>query len=110
MAELEQRLAGVALTFPRADTLVDDVLAEIAVPARRWQRPLLVAAAVLVAIVVATTAVPDARHAVARWLGFDSLRIEVVDRIPPDLVVEATTPPADVIVETLPGGSTRGCT
>jgi hypothetical protein len=103
VADLEQRLSGLTLTFPRADTLVDDVLAEISSPARSWRRPLLVAAAVLLAIVVATTAVPDARHAVARWLGFESLRIEVVDRIPPDLVADATAPPADVIVQTLPG-------
>ena len=105
MAELEQRLAGLgtSLTFPRADTLVDDVLAEIAAPVRRWRRPLLAAAAVLLVVAAVVTAVPDARHAVARWLGFESLRIEVVDRIPPDLVEAARLTPADVIVETLPG-------
>ena len=55
-------------------------------------------------LVVATVvaAVPDTRHAVARWLGFESLRIEVVERIPPDLVPD-TAPPADLIIETLPG-------
>ena len=104
MADLEQRLAalGTSLSFPRADSLVDDVLAEIAAPpcavgggrCSPPRRVLLVVAAV-------ATAVPDARHAVARWLGFDALRIEVVDRIPPDL--ELQDAPDGVIVDTLPG-------
>jgi hypothetical protein len=91
----------MSLSFPRADTLVDDVLAEIAAPPRRWRRPLLAAAALLVALAAAAIAVPDARHAVARWLGFDALRIEVVDRIPPDLVLRDA--PEGVVVDTLPG-------
>ena len=60
MVELEQRLTGLGttLTFPRADTLVDDVLAEIA-PARRRRRALLTAAAVL--LVVAAQVVSSVR-------------------------------------------------
>lgn len=105
MVELEQRLTrlGMALTFPRADTLADDVLSEIA-PARRWRwrRALLTAAAVLLAVATVVAAVSETRHAVARWLGFESLRIEVVERIAPDLVPD-TAPPTDLIIETLPG-------
>jgi hypothetical protein len=105
-ADLEQRLIGVGATlvFPRADALADDVLAEIATPQRRWRRPLLVAAAVLLAVAAVVTAVPDSRHAVARWLGFESLRIEVVDRIPPEIEAALDEPPSDdVTVATLPG-------
>ena len=84
------------------------MLAEIAAPVRRWRRPLLAAAAVLLVVAAVVTAVPDARHAVARWLGFDALRIEVVDRIPPDL--ELQDAPDGVIVDTLPGtASTTAC-
>ena len=103
MADLERRLAalGTSLSFPRADSLVDDVLAEIAAPVRRWRRPLLAVAAVLLLVAAVAAAVPDARHAVARWLGFDALRIEVVDRIPPDL--ELQDAPDGVTVATLPG-------
>jgi hypothetical protein len=109
MVDLEQRLAdvGAALTFPRIDSLVDDVLAQLATTERRWRRPLLVAAAALLVVAISVTAVPDARHAVARWLGFESLRIEVVDRIPPDLT-SSDAPPADVIVVTLPGRLDEG--
>ena len=89
MAELEQRLAGLgaALTFPAptrssttswprslaaGDAAGGDRCSSLP-PCCSWS-PSLVAA------------VPDTRHAVARWLGFESLRIEVVERIPPDLV------------------------
>jgi hypothetical protein len=108
VVEFEERLAslGATLVFPRADSLVGDVLAEITSPPRRWRRPLLVAAAILLVLVAVVAAVPGSRYAVARWLGFDSLRIEVVDRIPAD-VEEAldTAPPPDeeYTLTSLPG-------
>ena len=87
---LEQRLAslGAALRFPAADALADDVLAAIGrLPApSRWQRPLLVAAAVVLVVAGVAAAVPDSRHAVARWLGLERLPVHVVGssrRTPP---------------------------
>ena len=88
---IEQRLAalGATLTFPRADELVDDVLATIDAetdsPTSRRRLVLLAAAAVLVVVAVVVAAVPDSRHAVARWFGFESLRIEHVERLPEDV-------------------------
>ena len=101
MAEptIEQRLValGAGLTFPRAETLADDVLdalaAETSSPAR-WRRPLLIAAAVLLVIAAVVAAVPDGRRAVARWLGFDGLRIERVVELPPDISAGDPAAPA----------------
>src|SRR5262245_52551720 len=74
---------GEALEFPRAGSLVDDVLAALDEPAAaeyRWRRPLLAVAAVLLLVIAVTLAVPDSRRAVARWFGFDAYTIErVVD-------------------------------
>ena len=93
MAErtMEQRLAafGATLTFPRADELVDDVLAALDAEVRplgsRRRHLLLAAAAVLVVIAALVAAVPGSRHAVARWLGFENLRIEHVERLPEEV-------------------------
>lgn len=94
MAEstIEQRLAGLGatLTFPRADELVDDVLAAIEPAAARAGTSrrrviLFAAAAVLLVVAVVVAAVPDSRRAVARWLGFENLRIEHVERLPEDV-------------------------
>jgi hypothetical protein len=56
-------------------------------PWAAWPRPLAVAAAILVAVVVAGTAVlavsPDVRADVLRWLGIGGVRIEVVRELPP---------------------------
>ena len=109
MVELEERLAaaGRDLEFPDAASLADDVLAEIARPSHRWRRPLLAAAAVLLVVAAGVAAVPSSRHAVARWLGFDSLRIEVVERIPADVeevLGSAPAPQGDaVVVTSMPG-------
>lgn len=80
MTTLEARLVelGDGLRFPGADTLADDVVAAITTTPARWRRPLLVAAAILLAVATAVVAVPDSRHAVARWLGLERLPVEVV--------------------------------
>jgi hypothetical protein len=80
---IEQRLAawGEALEFPGGDALADDVLAAIGGRPRRslaW-RVALAAAAALVLVAVAVVAIPDGRHAVARWLGLARLEVRVVD-------------------------------
>ena len=75
LVERLERL-GEALEFDDVD-LVDQVVAEIglrrrSVRTRRW----LVAASVLL-VGAAAIGYPDSRHAVARWFGFETLRIEV---------------------------------
>ncbi len=93
---LEQRLAslGAALQFPAADALADDVVAAIGRPptASRWKRVVLVAAAVVLVVAVIVTAVPDSRHAVARWLGLARLPVHVVGQLPPDARAELGPP------------------
>jgi hypothetical protein len=106
MAEvtLEARLLalGEALEFPRADTLVDDVLGALEEPVAvrprgRWRRPLLAVAAAMIVIVATTLAVPGSRRAVARWFGFDGYRIDrVVDL--PDADAAAPAPVGPVVL------------
>ena len=81
MIDLERSLSELAdrLEIPGGDRLVDDVVRRIGQPGRHrptHRRTLVptVALAALVALLI--VAVPGARHAVARWLGFDSVRIE----------------------------------
>ena len=86
MVELEQRLTGLGttLTFPAPTHWSTTSWRRSLRPARRAAsapRGCRRAARGRAAV----AAVPDARHAVARWLGFESLRIEVVERIPPEL-------------------------
>jgi hypothetical protein len=76
LVERLERL-GDALEFGDAD-LADEVVAEIrgrrrSVRSRRW----LVAACVLLLVGAAAMGYPDSRRAVARWFGFDSLRVQV---------------------------------
>jgi hypothetical protein len=104
---LEARLTtlGDALRFPRIDSLADDVVAELAAPPpasidrRRWRRPLLAAAALLLVIATVVLAVPASRRTIAGWLGFDGLRIERVELVPPTVTVPVTTLPPDEIVD-----------
>ena len=104
MAELtlEARLVamGEGLAFPRAESLVDDVLEALEQPAvpvarSRWLRPLLAAAAAVLLAVAVALAVPGSRRAVARWLGFDGYRIERVVELPD---VDAAPAPAGPVV------------
>ena len=80
--ELEQRLRHVALRLDVDvhDRLVRDVLERIAVPARpvatTRRRVLAFAAGALAATLIGVLGVPASRHAVARFFGIGSTRIE----------------------------------
>lgn len=80
MIDLERSLSELAerLEVPGGEWLVDDVLRRIDEPARVLtpRRGLRFAAAVVVLLAVALIVVPGPRRAIARWLGFDSVRIE----------------------------------
>ena len=101
MIDLERSLGELAdrLDVPGGDWLVDDVLRRIDEPARVLtpRRGLRLAAAVIVVLAVAVVAVPGPRHAIARWLGFDSVRIEPGNITIPTVatsIVPATTQPS----------------
>ncbi|HZX53647.1 MAG TPA: hypothetical protein VFE86_03155 [Ilumatobacteraceae bacterium] len=90
MIDLEQSLEDLAgrVDIPGEQWMVDDVVRRIATvtPTRdRPRRVARVAALVVVAVVVLLLVLPGPRRAVARWLGFDSVRIE------PGVTVPATT-------------------
>jgi hypothetical protein len=94
MIDLERSLTELAehLDVPSSDRFVSDVMRRISAvseaPARRVKRrgPRLAGALAAVAV-VATVVLPGPRHAVARWLGFDSVHIE------PNVTVPTTTGP-----------------
>jgi hypothetical protein len=94
MIDLERSLTELAehLDVPSSDRFVSDVMRRISAvseaPARRMKRraPRLAGALAAVAV-VATVVLPGPRHAVARWLGFDSVHIE------PNVTVPTTTGP-----------------
>jgi hypothetical protein len=95
MIELERALDELAerVQIPGGDWLVGDVLRRVGEPAqhRPRGRALALAGAMVVLVAAATLALPGPRHAVARWLGFDSVHIE------PGVTVPTTTtavPPA----------------
>jgi hypothetical protein len=92
MIDVERSLDELAarLEIPGGEWLVDDVIRRIGEPARRrsGRRVLRLAAALVVVAAVVVVAVPGPRRAIARWLGFDSVRIE------PGVTVPATAEPA----------------
>lgn len=92
MIDLEQSLVELAdrLEIPGGEWLVTDVLRRIDDPQqlpRRRRVALRLAAAVVVVAAAVAVALPGPRHAVARWLGFDSVRIE------PGVTVPTTAEP-----------------
>jgi hypothetical protein len=93
---LEHRLVamGAGLTFRGEDRLADDVVAALRRPAAvaGWRRPLLVAAAIVLAVAVVLAAVPGTRHAVARLLGLEHLPIRIGVVLPPTGDVELGPP------------------
>lgn len=96
MIDLERSLAELAerVEIPNGDVLVRDVMRRIGEPERRptiGRVPRLAGA--LAAVVVAVVVVlPGPRHAVARWLGFDSVRIEPGVTVPTTITPATSTP------------------
>jgi hypothetical protein len=85
-APLEEQLRALgAEVFPPEPDLREAVLARLDAPRRphRRTRPLLALAALLLAIALAALAIPPARSALERWLGFGAARIVRVDTLPP---------------------------
>jgi hypothetical protein len=113
-ATIERALVALAadLALPDEDAFTASVLAQLAPGAgrarpfrprrlrgrRRWS---IVVAAVLAAATATTLAIPDARAAVADWLGIDGVHLVRVDHLPP---TTSTAPPV-VSTTTEPGGA-----
>jgi hypothetical protein len=95
MIDLERSLGELAdrLEIPNGDWMVSDVVRRIGEPQRRPAigRVPRLAVALVAVLVVALVALPGPRHAVARWLGFDSVRIEPGVTVPPTTSASTTT-------------------
>ena len=105
MIDLERSLGELAdrLEIPNGDWMVGDVVRRIGEPPRRpaiGRLPRLAGALVAV-VVVGLVVLPGPRHAVARWLGFDSVRIEPGVTVPPTTTGSTTT----LASPTAPAGS-----
>jgi hypothetical protein len=83
MTNLELELQGLApfVELPPERDLAPAVRARIGARRRRPSRLVLAFALLVLAIAVAF-AVPPARSAILRWLGFRNVRIELVDKLP----------------------------
>jgi hypothetical protein len=108
MIDLERSLAELAdrLEIPGGDRLVTDVVRRISqpMPRRQPRRRVGLAVALAALLMIAIAGLPGPRHAIARWFGFDSVRIE------PDVTVPTTAAPTTVAPTTvssveLPAGS-----
>lgn len=99
MIDLERSLGELAerLEIPGDDWLLSDVLRRIGEPQHRAvsRRLPRLAGALAAIVVVAMIALPGPRRAVARWLGFDSVRIE------PGVTVPTTAAPTTIPVITV---------
>jgi len=86
MAELDLALRelGRQVAFPPTPDVASAVRRQLGERRRTWwQRPLVVALAVLVVGVGAVLAVPPARSAILDWLGIGGARITRVEQLPP---------------------------
>jgi len=94
MIDLERSLEQLAgrIELPDTSWLADDVLRRVTErPGRHARRRVpLVACLVAAAIVVLVIALPGPRRAVARWLGFESVRIEPGVTVPTTTTTTAT--------------------
>jgi hypothetical protein len=109
MIHLERSLGELAerLEIPTNEWLAADVVRRIGEPQRpaSRRRAIRLAGAVVAVAVVAVFALPGPRHAVARWLGFDSVRIEPGVTLPTTTAV-TTVPPTSTVVAAVPTAST----
>ncbi|HEX2785240.1 MAG TPA: hypothetical protein VHN36_16775, partial [Ilumatobacteraceae bacterium] len=91
MIDLERSLAELAdrLEIRGGDRLVTDVVRRISqpMPRRQPRRRVGLAVALAALLMIAIAGLPGPRHAIARWFGFDSVRIE------PDVTVPTTAVP-----------------
>jgi hypothetical protein len=119
MIDLDRSLVELVdrLEIPGGDRLVGDVVRRIGQPVRRpaSRRGLTLAGAMAIVAVVLVVVLPGPRHAVGRWLGFDSVRIEPgVITVPTTVAsttsttstatsppTSATAPPTTVVVPVL---------
>ncbi|MEA3186102.1 MAG: hypothetical protein QOJ74_2579 [Ilumatobacteraceae bacterium] len=98
MIDLERSLVELAdrLEIPGGDRLANDVMLRIGQPGRRERAPrraLVVALASAFVVILTVVAFPGPRHAVGRWLGFDSVRIQPGVTVPTTAPLP-TTPPS----------------
>ena len=115
MIDLERSLSELAerVDIPSSEWFVSDVMHRISevseAPVRRMNRraPRL-AGALAAVVVVAMVVLPGPRHAVARWLGFDSVRIEPNVTVP--TTIEQTTIEQTRTEQTTASGSTPATT
>ena len=103
MIDLERSLGELAarLEIPGGDRLASDVVRRIGAPVRHHasRRTMRLAGAMAVVVLVVVVALPGPRRAVARWLGFESVRID------PGVTVPTTGPatgPETSVVNTQP--------
>lgn len=86
MSELELALTqiGRELDYPEAPDVTGAVRRRLAEGRRplSWRRPVVVALAAIVVAVGAVLAVPQARSAIADWLGIGAVTIRYVDDLP----------------------------
>ena len=105
MIDLERSLGELAerLEIPNGEWLLSDVARRIGEQPRHPSigRVPRLAGALVALGVVAIVALPGPRHAVARWLGFDSVRIEPGVTVPSTQTGSTTTSAA----RTVPAGS-----
>ena len=98
MIDLERALSDLAdrVQIPGGEWLAGDVVRRIGEPVQRRQRrrALAFAGALVALLAFATMALPGPRHAVARWLGFDSVHIEPRVTVPTTIASTTAVPAA----------------
>src|SRR5262245_59722944 len=85
MAELETALRqlGAEVAFPPTPDLATAIRGRLERPPRFWQRPVAIAAAiVVVAAIAAAFAVPQSRSAILDWLGLRHVSVVHVEKLP----------------------------